>query len=87
MATDRQDVLRRLASIEGHLKGVRKMIEEETYCVDVLKQTYAVRRAIERLDAALLEGHLSSCVPQGFSEGKGDQVVKELRELFDLAQR
>ena len=45
------DVLRRLAYIDGHLQGVRRMIEDDKYCVDVLKQTYAVRRAIEKLEA------------------------------------
>ena len=46
MQADRQDALRRLATIEGHLKGIRRMIEEDVYCVDILKQTNAVQRAI-----------------------------------------
>ena len=63
MDTDtRADVLKRLAYIEGHLRGVRKMIEEDQYCVDVLKQTYAIRRAIEKMEAIILEGHLHTCV-------------------------
>ncbi len=61
----RRDVLKRFAYIEGHLTGVRKMIEQDTYCVDVLKQTYAVRRAIEKAEAKLLGGHLHHCVVEG----------------------
>ena len=54
--SSKPDVLRRLAYIDGHLQGVRRMIEDDKYCVDVLKQTYAVRRAIEKLEARILEG-------------------------------
>ncbi|MPZ13601.1 MAG: metal-sensing transcriptional repressor [Chloroflexi bacterium] len=87
MDSTRQDALKRLATIEGHLKGIRKMIEEDVYCVEILKQTYAVQRAIDRLEDALLQGHLSSCVPRGFAEGRQSEVTAELRELFELARR
>src|SRR5258705_263915 len=50
MRTDQKDALNRLATIDGHLKGIRKMIEEDAYCVDILKQTYAVGRAISKLE-------------------------------------
>ena len=52
----KQNALKRLKYIEGHLGGVRRMIEQDTYCVDVLKQTFAVRRAIQKLESVLLEG-------------------------------
>jgi DNA-binding FrmR family transcriptional regulator len=80
----RTNVSRRLASIEGHLAGVRRMIENDEYCIDILKQTYAVRRAIERLEAQLLENHLQTCVVSGIAEGRSDQVVNELIELYAL---
>lgn len=48
MRTEQQDALKRLAYIEGHLRGIRKMVEDDAYCVDVLKQTYAVQRALEK---------------------------------------
>ena len=70
--------------IEGHLAGIKRMVEEEKYCVDVLKQTYAVRRAIEKLESLLLEGHLHTCVVEGVKEGREDQVVGELLELYSL---
>ncbi len=54
----KQDVLKRLSYIEGHVAGIRKMVEEDKYCVDILRQTYAVRKAIEKLEALILEGHL-----------------------------
>ena len=81
------DVLKRLAFIEGHLQGVRRMIEDDKYCVDVLKQTYAVRRAIEKLEARILESHLQGCVVSGIREGREDDVVGELIDLYELAGR
>ncbi len=83
----RPQVLRRLSYIEGHLHGVRRMIEEDRYCVDVLKQTYAVRKAIEKLEALILENHLNGCVVQGIKEGREGEVVSELLELYESAGR
>jgi DNA-binding FrmR family transcriptional regulator len=87
LETTKQEALRRLAYIEGHLKGIRKMVEEDQYCVDVLKQTYAVQRAIDKFESLLLQGHLRSCVIEGVHEGREEQVIGELEELFDLSQR
>jgi CsoR family transcriptional regulator, copper-sensing transcriptional repressor len=83
----RPEVLKRLNYIEGHLQGVRRMVEEDKYCVDVLKQTYAVRRAIEKLEAIILEGHLKGCVVEGIRDGREGEVVAELAELYGLAAR
>lgn len=85
--TTKQEALRRLAYIEGHLKGIRKMVEEDQYCVDVLKQTYAVQRAIDKFEGLLLQGHLSTCVIEGIHEGREKEVIGELEELFNLSQR
>ena len=88
MATDaKADTLKRLSYIEGHLSGIRRMLEEDKYCVDILKQTYAVRRAIEKMESILLEGHLHTCVVEGIKDGREDEVVGELTELYILANR
>ncbi len=85
--TTREQALKRLNYIDGHLAGVRRMIEEEQYCVDVLKQTYAVRRAIEKMESLLLDGHLHTCVLEGVRDGREEQVVGELLELYELASK
>ena len=87
MSDAKDDALKRLSYIEGHLSGIRKMLEEDKYCVDVLKQTFAVRRAIEKMESILLEGHLHSCVVEGIKKGREDQVVGELTDLYLLANR
>ena len=87
MQAAKTDILKRLAYIEGHLKGIRKMVEDDQYCVDILKQTHAVKRALDKLDALLLKGHLDGCVREGFREGREDQVLGEIGELFELSRR
>ena len=83
----RSDAEKRLNYIEGHLAGVRKMIQEDRYCVEVLKQTHAIRRAIEKLEGMLLEGHLQSCVVDGIKGGREQQILDELRELYAVGSR
>ena len=63
------------------------MVEGDKYCVDILKQTYAVRRAIEKLESLLLDGHLHTCVLDGVKEGRDEQVIGELLELYSLNGR
>ncbi|HEY1293411.1 MAG TPA: metal-sensitive transcriptional regulator [Chloroflexota bacterium] len=87
MQADKKHILNRLASIEGHLRGIRKMVDDDVYCVDILKQSYAVERAIKAFESALLEGHLSSCVPSGFREGRDTEMIRELGELFELSRK
>ncbi|GMU40855.1 MAG: hypothetical protein AMXMBFR23_17210 [Chloroflexota bacterium] len=81
------DVLKRLAYIEGHLNGIRRMVEEDTYCVDVLKQMYAVRRAVEKAESRILDGHLHHCVLEAVTEGRHDEVFDELVELYAMKNR
>ena len=87
LSESKTDALKRLSYIQGHLAGVRRMVEDDKYCVDVLKQTFAVRRAINKLEAVLLEGHLGSCVIEGIREGRDEQVMGELIELYSLSER
>jgi len=85
--TTKEDAIKRLAYIEGHLKAIRKMVEEDRYCVDVLKQTYAVQRALDKFEATLLHGHLNACVPDGFHAGQDQAMIEELEALFELSRR
>ncbi len=78
-------VLKRLNFIEGHLAGIRRMVEADQYCVDILKQTYAVRRAIDKLDSIMLAGHLRTCVVEGIREGRDEEVLGELTTLYEMA--
>jgi DNA-binding FrmR family transcriptional regulator len=87
MKDPKRDAINRLAYIEGHLRGVRRMIEADAYCVDVLRQTHAIQRALESLEALLLRGHLRTCVPAGIREGREEAVLAELSELYGVSRR
>ena len=81
----KEETLRRLNYIDGHLEGIRRMVREDKYCVDILKQTYAVRKSIEKLEQVMLGSHMETCVITGLQQGRKDQVVTELKELYKLA--
>ena len=87
LAEKKKDVLKRLAFIEGHIQGIRRMVDGDKYCVDVLKQTYAVRRAIEKMEQLMLDNHLHTCVLEGVRAGRDEQVIGELLELYELANK
>ena len=87
MQADKKQILNRLATIDGHLRGIRKMVEDDVYCVDILRQSFAVERALKAFESALLEGHLNSCVPDGFKEGRDQEMIRELGELFQLSRK
>lgn len=83
----RKDVASRLRSIAGHIKAVERMVEEDRYCVDVLRQTMAIEKALERVDALVLEGHLETCVADSFREGRSEKTIRELAEIFSTARK
>ena len=83
----KSEALKRLNYIQGHLQGIRKMVQEEQYCVDILKQLYAVRKAVEKMEGVILDGHLHSCVIEGIKEGHAEEVIQELEELYSLSNK
>lgn len=83
----KKDSLKRISYIEGHVIGIRRMLEQDQYCVDVLKQTFAVRRAIEKLEHRIMSGHLRTHVTEGIREGREDAVLEELLDLYGLASK
>jgi len=80
---DKQDIIKRLKRIEGQVKGVQKMIEEEKYCVDILTQIAAIRAAVNKVGGLILEKHSKTCLQDAIEAGKRD---KALKELFDTVQ-
>ncbi len=78
-ADDRETILRRLRKIEGQVRGLQRMVEQDTYCIDVLTQVSATTRALESVALLMLDDHLSHCVTQAISEG-GQTADEKLRE-------
>ncbi|HBV01030.1 MAG TPA: hypothetical protein DEF00_01385 [Candidatus Taylorbacteria bacterium] len=80
-------LLRRLSIIEGQLRGIKKMVEEERYCVDVITQTEAVKNALSGVENALLEKHLSKHVVDQMKKGQETKAIAEILKIYKLAQR
>jgi DNA-binding FrmR family transcriptional regulator len=79
-------MLRRLRRIEGQVRGLQRMVDEETYCIDVLTQVSAATKALESVALSLLEDHLSHCVADAVSEG-GEVADAKVREASDAIAR
>jgi CsoR family transcriptional regulator, copper-sensing transcriptional repressor len=83
-------ILARLRSAEGHLRSVVAMVERDDYCIDVLRQTSAVRAAIAKVENLLLERHLAHCVSAAVrsdDEAERERVLGELVDLFEATKR
>lgn len=74
---DKTSLAKRLNRIEGQVRGVRRMIDEERYCIDVLTQVSAVQAALDALALQLLEHHLHGCVQHAVRSGQGDHAIEE----------
>jgi len=79
-------IVRRLKSVEGHVRGVQKMVDEGAYCIDVVNQIVAIQRALKKVSVLVLDQHLHSCVTdamQGTDVAAREKVLAELLEVFE----
>lgn len=89
-ATTKKAVSRRLASAAGHIKGIERMVEEDTYCIDVIKQLQAVQAALNKVSSLILDNHLRTCVTaaiQGDDPKEREAVLQEVTSVFDMANK
>ncbi|HJZ05572.1 MAG: transcriptional regulator [Candidatus Dadabacteria bacterium RBG_19FT_COMBO_40_33] len=85
---DKDKIIKRLKSIEGHIRGIQRMIEEDKYCIDVIKQALAVKSAVDKVNALILESHLKSCVTTAIRSSKlveRERVIAELLDVFETS--
>ena len=88
MRTDIQkQVQNRLKRIEGQVRGLQKMVEEEKYCVDVITQTSAVRKALSAVEDSMLENHLSTHVVEQMKSGNSKKAIEEILSVYKLSKR
>ncbi len=91
MAEIKQEDLRnRALTIQGHVGAVVRMIEKDAYCIDVIKQTQAIQKAIDKLNALILERHLNSCVTTAIRSDKPkerERVIQELMDVFETSTK
>jgi CsoR family transcriptional regulator, copper-sensing transcriptional repressor len=83
---NKDDYLRRLRRIEGQVRGLQRMVEEDKYCIDILTQVSAATRALQSVALGLLDEHLGHCVTQAVAEG-GDAAAAKVREASEAVAR
>lgn len=84
---DKPRLLNRLKRIEGQVRGVARMIEEDRYCIDVLTQLQAVRAALSRVETEMLKGHLGHCIESAIVRGDQAEQRQKASELIELLER
>lgn len=80
------DIVRRLRSVEGHVRGVERMVESDAYCMDVVNQLMAVRQALSKVSALVLERHLHTCATsaiRGEDVAERERVIDEILQVFE----
>lgn len=80
-------MVRRLKLVEGQIRGLQKLIENDTYCIDVITQTSAVKQGLSGIEDALLENHLGHCVSHQMSSGQVDKAKEEVLKVYKLKRK
>ncbi|MBD0330549.1 MAG: metal-sensitive transcriptional regulator [Thermoleophilia bacterium] len=86
-AADKEALVRRLHRIEGQVRGIERMVEEDRYCIDVLTQIAAVKTALESVALKILDDHVNHCVADAMASGEPGAAAEKSRELLDAVQR
>jgi DNA-binding FrmR family transcriptional regulator len=84
------DVVQRLKIAEGHLRGIQRMVEDDSYCIDIIRQIQAVQSSLNKISTKILEGHLHSCLitaVQGDDPNDRERVLLEITEVFEAARK
>ena len=86
-AADKDELVRRLHRIEGQVRGIERMVEEDRYCIDVLTQVAAVKTALESVAMKILDDHVNHCVADAMASGERDAAAEKSRELIEAVAR
>jgi DNA-binding FrmR family transcriptional regulator len=85
-----QNALDRLKTIEGHIRGIEKMVENGDYCIDIIRQIQAVQAALNKVNITILDNHLNSCLVtaiRGEDPDERERVLKEIAEIYETATK
>ena len=87
MNTPKTKLVRRLKIIEGQIRGLQEMIEKDIYCIDVITQTSAIKRALSGVEDGLMENHLGTCLVNQIRKGNGKQATDEILKVYQLKRK
>ena len=85
--SNQAELLRRLRRVEGQVRGVQRMIEEDRYCIDIVTQLQAITAAADKVAQQVLEEHIRGCVSDAIRERRGDDAITELMDVLGKAMR
>ena len=80
---DNNQIIKRLNIARGHLNKVASMVENDSYCIDIIHQSQAVQAALKNIDRLILQNHLNTCVVDAIKKGNKKEVIKEVLEIFE----
>ncbi|MDP3710746.1 MAG: metal-sensing transcriptional repressor [bacterium] len=83
----KNQVNRRLKILEGQVRGLQKMVDEEKYCVDIINQSLAIKEALSGVEGLMLENHLSTHVIEQIKSGQKSKAIKEILSVYKLSKR
>lgn len=86
-AEQKKSLLRRLKILEGQVRGLQELIGKDTYCIDVITQTSAVKQGLSNIEDILLEGHLGHCAINQIKNGKQDKAIEEILKVYKLKRK
>lgn len=87
MNTSKQKLIRRLKIIEGQVRGLQNMIENDKYCIDVITQTSAIKKGLSGVEDVLMEGHLGHCLINQIKNGETSRATKEILKVYQLKRK
>lgn len=87
---EKAETLRRLKTVEGHVRGIERMVDDDAYCIDVIRQVQAVQSALTKISVSVLDDHLRTCLVNAVQHDDGperEQVLREISEVYEMASR
>ncbi len=87
---DNKEIVARLKTVEGHVRGVQRMVEEDAYCIDLIRQIQAIQGALGKVTTMILNDHLNSCLitaVRGEDQAARERVLKEIGEVYEMAMK
>lgn len=83
----KKNAVNRVRTIKGHVQGIERMIEQDRYCIDILKQIASVQSQLSKLASTMSESHMQHCVQEAVEEGHGEEKVQEMLEVLKYLRR
>ena len=87
MQKDKQKIIRRLKIIEGQVRGIQEMINSDSYCIDVITQTSAIKQGLSNIEDMLLESHIGHCVVNQIKKGQTNKATSEILKVYRLKRK